>query len=229
MARMKRPIGITLIAIFNLIFGVPCLLGSMCAPFAEDLALAMVEALPKPPKGQGPDPVKMIKDQQEFMRNEIPAQKPIMIAFGVLQLTYSLLLLVSGIFLLSNKPMGRMLAMAAVGLMVITTLGNIVFTAAFIIPATSKWEKQQANVGPQAQPATAAISGVGGIACSALIGFGYPAVVLIVLMSGPSRKFFSGRPASSDKDDDFDHPRDDFDDDRRRNDFDDRPDDRIRR
>ena len=232
MARAKRPVGVTLIAVFNLILGIPCLLGALCEPFAEDVAVAMLESLPKPPAGQGEDPVKLVKDEQEFMRKEIPNQKPMLIAFAVFRLAYSLLLLVSAIALLSNKPMGRMLALAAAVLMAITTAGSLVYSAAFVLPAASKWEKQQANVAkPAAAPQTAAIFGVAGLVCSGLIGFGYPAVVFFVLMSGSARQFFSGRPATDLEGDEFDRPRDDFDDsDRRRDDYDDRrdDDDRIR-
>jgi hypothetical protein len=223
MATQKRPVGVTIIAIFNLLVGIPCLLGALCTPFVEEIVVGMMESLPKPPAGQQ-DPVKMVKDQQEFMRKEIPAQKPALIAFAVVQLTYSLLLLVSGIALLSNKSMGRMLAIVAAVLMAATTLGNIVFTAAFVIPATSKWEKQQANIPQQAPQPGAALSGAGSLVCSALIGFGYPAIVLIVLMGGPARQFFSGRPVLG-RNDEFDDRSDDYDDQRDDDDrYRDRPD-----
>jgi hypothetical protein len=152
MAKKQKPVGVMLIAIFNLIFGLPCLLGALCIPFAGDASLAMLEALPKAPGPQAQDPAKMVKDQQEFMRKEIPAQKAVTIALAVLQLGYSLLLLVSGIMLLSGKPLGRTLAIVAVALMALTTLANIAFGAMFVVPATSKWEQQQAKVQVQPMP-----------------------------------------------------------------------------
>ncbi len=223
MARKTRPAGVTVIAVFNLVLGFPCLLGSLCAPFAEDFTVAMMQAMPKPAAGQGQDPVKMVKDQQDFMRKEIPAQKPLMIVFAVLQLSYSLLLLISGIALLGGKPIGRKLGIAAAVLMAVTTLASVAFNAAFVIPATSKWEKQQQQANPQGPPQLgASIGGAAGIACSGVIGLSYSAIALIVLLSRPAKEYFAGGPgadAGADNNpDDFDRPdgrfrpRDDFDD-----------------
>jgi hypothetical protein len=145
-----------------------------------------------------------------------------MIVSAILTLGYSLLLLISGIALLGGKPIGRKLGIAAAMLMALTTLGTIAFSAAFVMPATSKWERQQQQANPQGPPQTGgAIGGVFGLACSGLIGFGYPAIALVVLLSRSSREYFAGGSSSDgfpeDNLDDFDRPEDRF---RRRDDYD---------
>src|SRR5262249_53004444 len=163
------------------------------------------------------------KEQQDFMDKEVPSGKPVTIAFSVVGLVFSILLLLSGILLLGNKSMGRTLGIMGAILLILLTLADTVYTFVFLVPAMNKWEQQQANVQKAPGAPGAALTGAGTQICVGAIKLGYAATVIAVLMSGASKQFFSGSTASDV--DELDRPRDEFDEYDRRDDYD-RPGDR---
>lgn len=230
MASRKKPAILYVIATLNLILGIPCLCCMSCAGFGTVAGEVM-----KPPAGAKADPNnpltqmnEQLEEQQKFMVKEVAGYKAIQIGVIVVTILYSLALIISAIGLFMGQSWGRWMCIMACIVMILVGLASTVHNLFVVMPASKKFNEQQAAA---AKPAAsgewyAAGSGVN-IALSLAWQLGYPILAIALLMAGPAAGYFSnkGRRDNLDRpdedwdrrgNDDIDDRDDDYDDRRRR-------------
>lgn len=232
MAQRTRPTSATLIAVLNLLIGIPCIccsgamagmtLFGLAADKAQPAAAVPVEPKIDPKQDPFGAVMEQVKIQQAFMQKEVPSINTVQLILESIVVMYSFMLLVAGVLMLMNRPAGRLLGLLGVVLMGLTTLASVGYRGAVVYPAMAKWdEKEQARLKAKNQP-TPPIGGsqsmLIGLGFGALINLGYSCLAFFVLMSAPVREFYSGTPKSDlesgdDEPEDYRDPRPpDFDD-----------------
>lgn len=199
MATVKRPTGVTAIAIINIILGALGLCGVLGSIMVVVLALSAdpnKPPAPAPAAGTPANPFDTLQDQQAFMIKEAPGYKPFMIGACVFTIISTTLLLASGIGMLKLRPWARKAGILWAGLAILVALGTIGYTVSVTLPATEKWEDQQRvklqQAGGVAPPSTAGLSGVVGVGSEVLFRIIYPVIALVVLMGKSARDAFAG-------------------------------------
>ncbi len=233
MAQAKRPVGVTFIAICNLVFGLPCL---CCLGFASTSGLMDARD-----KGNDPNAFKiedkdaannpLLKsmkqgaDEKLFVTKEVPhLGVACFVMYGIGTLA-NLLLFVSGVVLLLMRNWGRWLCILGAVLLLANCAADVVYSAAFVLPASQKFhdkqiregklQNQDDELGPEA---SALLVPVGFLVLSG----GYSVLAIAVMLSGASREAFAAANRMPSRDD-FDRPPENYDAyEQRRDDFDDR-------
>jgi hypothetical protein len=226
--RKKKPPVLMIIAILNILIALPC----MCCLGSNAVVLVAMppEQAANQPKPAANNPFGQMMAQQgeqlAFIAKESPGYTAEQIGYNIIAVLVSIGLLTSAIGLFMGQSWGRLLCMAACAVMVLAALGNTIYTVAYILPATKKFQSQQLQKGgappPPGTSEGRAAGSVIGIAGVLLVGAGYPVLAIGLLMTSPVRSFFSGggRRPDDDYDDDFDRRAEQDDD---RDDEDDRP------
>ena len=217
MARRKSKSAVVMVvAIINLVLGVPCL---VCVPTSFAIQGAMKGAVKANARAGQNDPFAQAEEQEAFMEKEAPGYHLMQyLAVGASTL-FALGLIVSAILLLMTNPWGRYLCIGVCLAYAIWTAGHAIYQVAVTLPATRKYLDQQFKKinAPPPPKGIFEVSAVFGLTINGLFGIGYPVLAIALLMTPAARKAFA--PSKSKElaeDDDFDGPRDDFDDDRPR-------------
>jgi hypothetical protein len=224
MPRRSRPISATLIAIGNILVGLPCLCCSgglslvygmnLVEPPQAKLANAQGQEDDKNQGNNGaaasPEPEnifdKLKQDDDEleaFLQKELPQRSAVNLAIGIVQTVGSLTLLVSGILLLMGRPMGRTLCFAAAGLLLISGAADVAYSVSFEYPATVKFDQVKAqelkakNLPPEESQKSDSLLFMIGIV--ALFSIGYPLLAAGVMITGPVREYYRPNPAQDDE------------------------------
>src|SRR5262245_980617 len=224
MPRPKRPGGAALIAVCNILLGLPCLCCTGITAFGNGTDLVNPEppAAPgnkqqAPPAQQGDKFDQMFEEldeQGQFLAREMPHQSMVMLAINVVLVIASLALLVSGVGLLMLRPWGRMLCLVAALVLATVTTAEIVYDVIFLVPAMKKFDEHlEKKRLAQKQPAPP-MSKMDGttimLALSALLGVGYPILAIVVMMTAPVRAAYAGAPPDEhdryQSDDEYDAP-----------------------
>jgi hypothetical protein len=219
----SKPAALTIVAILNLVVGLPC----MCCMGLNAGVLAATGGAANQPKAAANDPLgqamEKMNEQVDFFSKEVPSYKVEQIAYNVVAVLCSIVLVISAIGLFMGRAWGRIGTIAASAVMIIAVLGNTVYTVAAVLPAAKKFEQQQVGqqAGPPPPKGAQEVSGFIGVCFALLIGAGYPAAAIAMLMTGPVRQYFA--EGASRRDDGYDDRRDDLD--RRDDDYDRRRDD----
>ncbi len=216
MARPSRPASATLIAVCNILIGLPCL---CCSGYStvQDAADAG-----KANQAQAGNPAQAntfearIDKVTADVEKAIPHHRAVTLASDIGSILGSLLLLVSGVGLLLGRPFGRWFCLVGAGLVLACSVVEVVEIAAFALPESRKAE---ANLGPPApgQPHIEVSDIlVGVIFLEVVTGVGYPLLAIVVMMTAPVRRFYRSRPAFEDEhdryvEDEFDRPPDEHD------------------
>jgi hypothetical protein len=220
MARKKTSAAVIVVAVINLVLGVPCLI---CIPTSL-IASEALKGMAKQNQAAGPaNPFGQIDEQERFMEKEAPGFKTIQYVASGVQVLYALGLIVSAALLLVNKPAGRYLCIAICALFAAWTIGNSVYQVSVAMPAARKYlEKRLQDLkGPPPPKGLFEASSAVGLGFNILMGVGYPLLAIALLMTPGARNTMTRhRPA------DLDDPRDEDYEDyeaRRLRDDDDRP------
>lgn len=230
MAKAKRPAGATVIAVFNLLFGLPCL---CCAGISSGGSL--VTAMDKgnnqnafkidEKEAAKNDILKSIKqsmEEQEFVQKEVShfyVANFVMYGIGTVA---SLLLFISGIVLLTMRNSGRWICILGAVLLLTNAVSDMVYSAAFVYPATQKFQEKQRREGKSPDD-DAAVSALIAPGAFLVLGGGYAILAIAVMLSGATRVAYAAAArAGRSHDDEFDRPPEDYDAYDQRRDFDDR-------
>ena len=191
MAR-PRPTTVTVMGILNIIFGSLFLLCTICGGV---LVLMMMNSSSM----FAINGVNVLGDMWDYLKREVPAYPAITIASLVAGLILNVLLLVAGIGLLNMQNWGRVLSLVYSVISIIDQIAMLIFTIAYVNPATQRWQQDFARrMGARLPPGS--LSGdstfnnitslIGGI-----LGVVY-AIVLLIMMLRPSvaAAFGSGPP-----------------------------------
>ncbi|MFL5341371.1 MAG: hypothetical protein ACJ8F7_14590 [Gemmataceae bacterium] len=202
MATVKRPTGVTVLAILNLLFGAYGLFGLVMAIVAFSTALNLQPA-PIPDKPADPlDIFGVMKEQTQFIMTECPNYKTMNMFAVAVGAINALLLIVSGIGLLKMRPWARTLCYAYVALGLIATVVNTSYGMVATVPATTKYEQERnarlQKLGKPVPPATGGIGATIGVGVGAFCGILYPLVVLGLMLAPSTRAAFSGRAPMAD-------------------------------
>jgi hypothetical protein len=229
MAKAKRPVGATVIAVFNLLFGLPCI---CCAGIASGGSLFSAmdkgndqNAFKIEDKDAAQNPflkgMKQGMEEQEFVEKEVSHSNIanfVMYAIGTLA---SLLLFVSGILLLMMRNSGRWICILGAGLLLTSAAADMLYSTVFVYPAVQKYQDKQRREGKLAPDTTGPeISALGQPGAFLVLGGGYAILAIAVMLSGPTRDAFAAASGRRARDDDFDRPPDDYDAYDQRRDFD---------
>jgi predicted membrane protein DUF2127 len=233
MAVRKKPPALLMVAIINLVLGLPC----MCCMGVGALGTAAGmgpggKAQPAPAPGQAANPfTKFAQDaqeQQEFMAKKAPGYQTGQLAFMIVSAVFSLVLIVTAVGLLLGQSWGRLLCIIACALVIPLGVAHLVHRVVYVLPAAREFTNQKMQkAGGAAPPAgSVELGGAVGLLPDAAIGVFYPLLAIALLMTGPVREYFaSGGPRQRVGDSRFDEFQDEFrrrgdDEDRRRDDDD---------
>jgi hypothetical protein len=175
----KRPVGVTVFAILNLIFGGLGLVCNLCnvvaAPALESLQV-----------NQDPD------NAATNMEKHLQANVPGYVAFEWTQLGLNLLLsallVIAGIGLLRMSPAGRWLCIVICVIEILVITISMVYLFAYINPAISEWEKVNAG---QMPPGLTSLIVTGFAAIVAFIEILYAVILLTYLLLPGTAKAFA--------------------------------------
>jgi uncharacterized membrane protein len=236
MATSKRPAGAMVIAVFNLVFGLPCV---CCTGFAS--VGSMMSAV-NPGKNQeeikiddkDADKMAFLKlmkqelEKSDVLEKEVPHMAIANFVIYAIGALGSLLMFVSGILLLMMRNSGRQLCIVGSVLLLITFTADMLYSAVFVYPPTKKFEEKKQREGKESQQDSGMGPGVSALVgpCAGLaVGGGYALLAIAVMLSGVTRDAF----AAAARERDSDRPGDDYSAyDRPPDDFDNRPNDDFR-
>jgi hypothetical protein len=191
-----RPTSVTVMGILNIVFGSLSLLCMVC------MGISLL-VLSSPDMLRLPNGVNPVADMWDFMKREIPGYVAITIGSLVLGLIMSILLLTAGIGLLNMQNWARVMSILYSIVTVLTQLGSLIFTLAFVNPATARWQadfiRRQVGMLPPGADlgGNSALNNIGAVA-GAAIGIIYAVVLLIMMLTPTVSAAFGGRPPASD-------------------------------
>jgi hypothetical protein len=191
------PAAATVIAVLQLVFGGLGLCAALVnlTDLPQQLAAINEKNLQNlPPAQRPPSQADLEKIIEKHVPNYQAIQKVSLGASAVL----CVLMLLSGLGLLSGRPWGRALTIAYAVLSVLYTVVSLVFSAVVVIPAMSEAGKDLANQGgPQAQLMAQAIQfgAVFALVIGALFVI-YPIIVLVIMLLPSVRVAYGGAPAA---------------------------------
>jgi hypothetical protein len=187
----KRPVAVVVIAALQLVFGVPAL-GSYALSLAG-LDKAVASLGPVNPQGQQR---LTLLDVEQRLEEKVPSYGPAQRAVNVAGVVLSLLMIVSGIGLLTFRPWGRLAAIVYAVLSILTTAAFVVWYLAAVVPAVVEFGREIAATGgreAEAMELTIQAAYIGGPLIASLSA-AYPVVVLLVLLRPSVRDAFRGEP-----------------------------------
>jgi hypothetical protein len=219
MARKKKSVAVIVVAVLNLVLGIPCVI---CIPVGL-IATQGLKGMAKQNQAAGPnDPFGQIEEQEKFMEKEAPGFKAMQYVSATIQVFYGLGLIISAALLLVGKPAGRYLCIAACICFAFWMIGHSVYQVAFVMPAGKKYTEkrlQEMKAPPPPKGLFEASTAVA-LGFNLFIGVGYPLLAIALLMTSGAREALTKR-RRADTEDLRDEDYDDYED-RRLRDYDER-------
>jgi hypothetical protein len=192
----KRPAAVTTLGVLNIVFGSLGLVGSLCC----GTVFGIVYSAARTPTPGGLNLAEELLNVRPFVTYSI-----MQMLFSVL---LSLLMLISGIGLLTVQNWGRILALITSTLTIFLSFAALIYLFVFVNPALEEYQRwanqrinqwEQARFGrgfvmrptppPMGDPVLVTISSV----FNAVLNVGYSVVVIIVLLLPHVSATFSGR------------------------------------
>jgi hypothetical protein len=197
----KRPTAVTVIAILNIIFGSLGLLCYACAGILVAVFFGGASAL----GGQDPD-LRLLQEIFESMKRDIPALMPLMIGSMVVGLVLSIILLISGIGLLSLQRWARALSIFYGFTTILTQVGYLLVEMVYLNPAVDRWQRNWLAQHPGVQIQEGGMNANSPLNnLSSYIGAGlsiiYAIILLIIMFQSATVAAFAGRWRGSSGDD----------------------------
>jgi len=188
MASPKMPAAAMIVAIVNLVLFVPCL-GSACFNTlggASGMDISEVLAVDAKAKEQA-------KKINAAMDEKLPNRRAVEIVFSIAGLIYSVAMIFASIGLLLKKPWGRSACLLAAALVIVVSIARLGYSFVALPPAIELQEAamKEAAAGPAPPPGTMAAVTYGMVGCSGAFMIGYPLLVIILMMTGSVRAFYS--------------------------------------
>jgi len=209
----RRPTGVIVIAILNIVLGAFGLLGGLCA---LTVLPALQSAMPQPAGGKDvPNVGKMIQDELE---KQDPNNKTVSTGQLGLGLLLGLGMIVGAIGLLKLQPWGRTLTMAVAALELLIGLVGLGYAVAVTLPATERAltnVREQLEPRKNEQPVAAQLQALDvGAKVGLFAGLGvsaammvYYVIVLLVLNGAKAKAAFAGAAAMDEGSADYDDRR----------------------
>ena len=185
--RRPAPAALTVIAVFNLIFGA---LALVCGCLAGGFYAQLLGADGSSPRGGSRAPG---RDLLTFLNKEIPGYSTLEIGRIGLLFLLGGLLLAAGAGLLARRPWARWLSIGCAVTMIFLQIGNIFFQTTLVAPAVQEWLSSR-GARTSASDQTATYLGMfGGAAlfflhAVALLAFMFDRRVAAALDGGASRR-----------------------------------------
>jgi hypothetical protein len=223
MPRRSRPANATFIAVCNILLGLPCLCCSGLISFGHGAdVIETQQANPANAAAQGPaadnegddanaaKPKNMVEqllkendESEAYLQKELPRRSIINLGIGIVLVIASLLLSVSGVLLLMNRPFGRTLCLAAAAIMLIGGLADAGYGIGVERPATEKFDRLKAQeLKAKNQPPVDVTETEGlwvAIGVKAFLCIGYPVLAIAVMMTGLVRNYYRRTPNVEDE------------------------------
>lgn len=235
MPRPPRPANAMFIAVCNVFIGLSCscCAGAILVGEAANKAGVLPAAPVPPPNGEqadadvdapaaAQDPIEQAlaegEKQQAFIEKEVPHLISYQVTSNIAMLLASIALLISAIGLFALKSWSRLFCILGAGLMLLVTIGDVVYQMAFVLPACRKFDEKHPKIAKQ--PGDVDSTTVNGIrvGCLGFIGIGYPLLAMAVMMTSNVRHVYTG-DHRDEEEQRYDRYQDDDDyDDRRRDD-----------
>lgn len=198
----KRPTAVLVMAILNMVFGGLALACSLCV----GIGIAFVAVAISQPNAAHDPKIRDVKDMFESMNREIPLLMPYLIGNMVFDVIMAIALVVAGIGLLKMRPWARLTSIVYAVLKIAAQVGGLVFTYAYLNPATERWQQNflarhgqvQAQPGPFGN--NPLVQGVAGL-IGTVFAIAYAVALLIVMFLPHIRAAFAGRGAVEDYED----------------------------
>ena len=185
----KRPLVVVVIAVLQLVFGVPAL-GTYALSFAGlDKAVASLGQV----NPQGQQRLTLL-DVEKRLEEKVPSYALVQQAVNGVEIAVALLMIASGIGLLMFRPWGRLVAVVYAVLSILVTVLFLAWYLATVAPAVVAFGREiAATGGPDAEAMGAGIPilYIGGQILFSLSAV-YPLVVLLVLLRPSVRAAFRG-------------------------------------
>jgi hypothetical protein len=208
----KLPGLLIAVAIMNLVLGLPCggfaLIGAIYGgvkagkEIPEPKAQSTVKAggfQTTTPKNQ----TQIEDEMMVIMRKDCPGYHLVTILLAVGQSFVGLLLILGGAFLLMGKPMGRLVTYLACGLLIVITIVNAGYSAAFVFPAQQKWMDMNAAALPPGFAGIMQVTLYATLLLNVAIGIGYPILAFILLSNHKVKAFYANKSGSGLSDDTY--------------------------
>jgi hypothetical protein len=185
----KRPLAVVVIAVLQLVFGVPALANYALSLAGLDRAVASLGPVNAP----GRQPLTLL-DVEKRLEEKVPSYVPVQRAADGVEAGVALLMIASGIGLLMFRPWGRLLAVVYAVLSILITVVFLAWYLAAVAPAVIAFGQEIAATGGREAEATGAgipLIYIGGPILASLSAV-YPLVVLLVLLRPSVRAGFRG-------------------------------------
>jgi hypothetical protein len=142
--------------------------------------------------------VNVLGDMWDYLKREVPAYPAITIGSLLAGLVLNIVLLVAGIGLLNMKNWGRVLSLIYSVISIVEQIGMLIFTLAFVNPATQRWQQDflrrvGGRLPPGAMSSDSSLSNVLSVIGSVL-GVAYAVVLLIMMLLPRVSAALSGGP-----------------------------------
>jgi hypothetical protein len=194
----KRPLAVVVIAVLQLVFGVPAL-GTYALSFAGlDKAVASLGQVNQ----EGQQRLTLL-DVEKRLEERVPSYGPVQQAVNGAEIAVTLLMIASGIGLLMFRPWGRLAAIVYAVLSILVTMASLAWYLAAVAPAVVAFGREiAATGGPDAEAMGAGIpiAYIGGQIVFSLSAV-YPLVVFLVLLRPSVRAAFQGEALPAEPED----------------------------
>jgi hypothetical protein len=166
----QRPGSVTAAAVMAIIYGSLFTLCSIC----EVVGVAAQPIGGNFFAGAGGNPNQAQLQQQQLIERNVPGYRAVRAVTALLGLTLAIALLIAGIGLIGMRSWARMLALIVCFVAVASTLFQVVYQSALVLPAMNK--------AFQAAPAGAMPQGPGGPEMAQLMQTMFPAIAVVIVI-----------------------------------------------
>ena len=185
----KRPLAVVVIAVLQLVFGVPALGNYALSLAGADQAVASLGQVN--PSGQQR---LTLLDVEKHLQENVPGYAAVQRGGDGVETVVALSMIASGIGLLLFRPWGRVLALVYAVVSIVITVAYLGWYLAAVAPAVVAFGREIAATGGQDAQAMGAAIPVLYIGAPILMSLSaaYPVAVLVVLLRRPVRAAFRG-------------------------------------
>jgi hypothetical protein len=179
----KRPVGVTVFAILNLVFGGLGLTCNLC-----NIVFTPVLQHMQAQQGGGNE----TREMEKHLAAKVPGFKVIAWVQVGLSLLLSSILVIAGIGLLRMNPASRWLCVCYSVMEFLVQIAATIYTIGYVSPAVDEWAKTRND---QLPPGFMSMIIIGGTVFAAFLGVAYAAALLIYVLLPATAKAFAANRA----------------------------------
>ena len=194
----NRPTSVLVIAILHFVLGG---LGLACG-LMNTASTAITMANPGLAAGGAGNPgANFAVAQNQYLDAHAPYWKVITMAFTIVDILISVVMIIAGFGLLQMRPWGRSLSLFYAGASIVFQIGRLLFSLCYLLPTlTAFYDSFLATAAPGPQTQTMAIMRpfLYPLSLLGLVGLIYPIVVFVIMLRPSVAAAFRGAPTVPD-------------------------------